>query len=124
MLAAFGAAFGGDILDACLALMNLKGRIVSCGLISSYNAESTWGGPKNYTAVLMRRLRIEGFIVLDHVHRYPEAMTSLVPWLCEGKLQYRVDVVDGLENAATAVRRLFTGENKGKLVVAVAAPDS
>jgi NADPH-dependent curcumin reductase len=113
---------GGDVLDACLALMNLKGRIVTCGLISGYNAEGSWGGPKNYAAVLMQRLRIEGFIVLDYLRRYPEAINSLVPWMIEGKLKYRLDVVDGLENAATAVKRLYTGENKGKLVIAVAPP--
>jgi hypothetical protein len=113
---------GGDILDACLALMNLKGRIVTCGLISTYNAEGARGGPKNYAAILMQRLRVQGFIVLDYLHRYPEAMAALVPWLMEGKLKYRLDVVDGLENAVTAVKRLYTGENKGKLVIAVAPP--
>ena len=51
---------------------------------------------------------------------YPEAMAALVPWLVDGKIKYRLDVVDGLEDAATAVTRLYTGENKGKLVVAVA----
>ena len=71
----------------------------------------------------MQRLRVEGFIVLDYLHRYPEAMACLYPWMIEGRLRYRLDIVDGLENAATAVNRLFTGDNKGKLVVAVAAPD-
>jgi NADPH-dependent curcumin reductase CurA len=113
---------GGDVLDECLALMNLKGRIVTCGLISGYNAEGTWSGPKNYAAVLMRRLRIEGFIILDYLHRYPEAMTFLVPLMLEGKLKYRLDIVGGLENAATAVKRLYTGENTGKLVIAVTEP--
>jgi NADPH-dependent curcumin reductase len=113
---------GGDILDACLSLMNLKGRVVTCGLISRYNAEGAWGDPKNYAAILVQRLRIEGFIVLDYLQRYPEAMALLVPWLLDGKLKYRLDVVDGLENAAVAVKLLFTGENKGKLVIAVAAP--
>jgi NADPH-dependent curcumin reductase CurA len=114
---------GGDILDACLPLMNLRGRVVTCGLISRYNAEGAWGGPKNYATVLVKRLRIEGFIILDYLRRYPEAMAVLVPWMEEGKLKYRLDVVDGLENAASAVKRLFTGENTGKLVIAVAAPD-
>jgi hypothetical protein len=113
---------GGEILETCLSLMNLKGRVVTCGLISGYNAEGVWGGPKNYSTVLVQRLRIEGFIVLDYLRRYPEAMTVIVPWLEEGKLKYRLDVVDGLENAAAALKRLFTGENNGKLVVAVAAP--
>ena len=111
---------GGDILDACLALMNLKGRIITCGQISNYATQGSWGGPKNYSAILMQRLHVEGFIVLDYLHRYPEALAALVPWILEGKLQYRLDVVDGLENAASAVTRLATGENKGKLVVAVA----
>jgi NADPH-dependent curcumin reductase CurA len=113
---------GGEVLEACLSQMNFKGRIVTCGLISRYNAEGCWGGPKNYASVLTQRLRIEGFIILDYLCRFPEAMASLVPWMLNGKLKYRIDVVDGLENAAAALKRLFTGENKGKLVVAVVAP--
>ena len=69
-----------------------------------------------------RRLRIEGFIVLDYIPRFGEAMAELVPWLDEGKLKYRIDVVDGLENAPNILRRPFTGEKKGKLVIAVAPP--
>ena len=111
---------GGGILESCLSVMNLKGRVVTCGLISGYNTDGAWGGPRNYSTVLVQRLRIEGFIVLDYLRRYPEAMAVLVPWLEEGKLKYRLDVVNGLDNAAAALKRLFTGENKGKLVVAVA----
>jgi NADPH-dependent curcumin reductase CurA len=64
---------GGEILDVCLKLMNLNGRIPSCGLISQYNATGEWFGPRNYDMIL-RRLRVQGFIGLDYAKRYPEAI--------------------------------------------------
>jgi NADPH-dependent curcumin reductase len=110
---------GGEILDACLERMNIRGRVVTCGLISAYNEKQKPAGPRNYDMILMRRLRVEGFIIIDHFERYPEAMAALVPWMLEGRIKYRLDVVDGLENAMTACKRLYTGENKGKLMVRV-----
>jgi NADPH-dependent curcumin reductase CurA len=110
---------GGEILDAALARMNLRGRIPTCGLISAYNATKPVPGPYHYARILMRRLRIEGFIVLDYAPRYAEAMQALGAWLAEGKLKYRLDVVPGLENAPAALRRMFAGGNVGKEVVMV-----
>ena len=110
---------GGDILDACLKLMNLKGRISTCGLISQYNATEEVSGPKNYSMILMRRLKVEGFIILDYADRYPEAIAAVSKWMAEGKIKVRLDVVDGLENALETVKKLYTGENKGKLMIRV-----
>ncbi len=90
---------GGEILDACLTLMNLKGRIPTCGLISQYNATEPVPGPYNYERILMQRLRVEGFIVLDFAERYPEAIAALGQWMAEGKIKVRTEIVDGLENA-------------------------
>ena len=110
---------GGPILDAVLGQVNLHARIPTCGLISMYNSPQPVPGPYHYANILMKRVRVEGFIVLDHYARYPEAIAALAEWMKEGRLKHRLDVVEGLEKAGTAVRRLFTGENNGKLLVRV-----
>ena len=110
---------GGVILDACLKLMNLKGRIPTCGLISGYNATEPVPGPYNYAMILMQRLRVEGFIVLDYGDRYPEAIAALGQWMAEGKVKVRTEIVDGLENALQTVKKLYTGANTGKLMIRV-----
>ena len=110
---------GGHVLDAALACINTRARIVLCGLISQYNEFVPPPGPRFLGNVLMRRARIEGFLVIDYEDRYREAMTPLSRWLAEGRLRYRTDVVDGLERAPTAVNRLFEGANTGKLLVRV-----
>lgn len=110
---------GGKILDECLKLMNLHGRIPTCGLISQYNATEPVPGPYNYDLILMHRLKIQGFIILDYMDRYPEALEALSGWMKEGKLKARLDVTDGLENALQSVKKLYTGDNMGKLMVRV-----
>jgi NADPH-dependent curcumin reductase CurA len=110
---------GGPILDAALKRMNLFGRISACGLISSYNATKPQPGPYHYGNIVMKRLRVQGFIVFDYAPRYPEAMQALAGWLAEGKLKYGLDVVEGLEQAPNALRRLFAGANVGKELVKV-----
>ncbi len=110
---------GGAILDACLPLMNLNGRIAFCGLISQINAAEPVPGPYNYPMILMKRLRVEGFIILDFMHRYPEAIAALGQWMAEGKIQVRTEIVDGLENALQTVKKLYTGANTGKLMIRV-----
>ena len=110
---------GGEILDACLKLMNFKGRISTCGLISQYNATEPVPGPYHYSMILMQRLRVEGFIVLDFGERYPEAISALGQWMSEGKIKVRTEIVDGLENALQTVKKLYTGANTGKLMIRV-----
>ena len=110
---------GGAILDACPKLMNLRGRIVTCGLISQYNATEPVPGPYNYPMILMQRLRVEGFIVLDYLDRYPEAIGALGRWMADGKIKVRTEIVDGLENALQTVKKLYTGANTGKLMIRV-----
>ncbi len=108
---------GGDILDAALDNMNDFGRIVACGMISRYNDAEPGPGPRNITNIVTRRLRMQGFIVIDFLPRFGEAAMQLAVWAAEGKLQNRVQVVDGFLNAPEAVNMLFTGANTGKLVV-------
>ena len=109
---------GGETLDAALTLMNNYGRIPVCGLISMYNDWET-PGPKMFRNILMKRLTVKGFLVSDYLDRYAESLGALSEWMAEGKIQYKVDIVEGIENAPSAVNKLFTGENTGKLVIKV-----
>jgi len=110
---------GGDIFDASLALINLNARIALCGLIAQYNAAGPVPGPRMFHNILMKRALVQGFIILDYMPRFAEALPELRGWLADGRLKYRVDVVEGLENAPQALGKLFVGANKGKLVVKV-----
>lgn len=110
---------GGSILDAILAHANLHARIVICGLISQYNARGPVPGPVNFERILIRRLRVEGFMLMDYRQRAAEAVAALRQWHAEGKLTYRLDVVEGLEHVPAAVNKLFDGSNNGKLVVRI-----
>ena len=85
-------------------------------LIAQYNATQPVPGPYNFANILRKRARVEGFIVFDYMHRAQEAIHDLSQWYAEGKLRYRVDVVEGLENAPRAINKLFDGSNMGKLV--------
>ncbi len=114
---------GGEILDAVLDQIAIGARIVMCGAISEYTrAESP--GLKNYKALIMQRGRMEGFIILDYLDRFAEAIMALVPLVADGRIRYSVEVVDGLEHAPATLNRLFTGDHTGKLIVRVAEPSS
>jgi hypothetical protein len=110
---------GGEALDAALAIINNRARIVLCGMISQYNEFVPPPGPRFLGNVLIRRARLEGFIVMDYLERYNEAFGPLKQWMAEGRLKYRTDLVEGLEQAPVAVNRLFSGGNIGKLLVKV-----
>ncbi len=110
---------GGEILDACLARLALHGRVVLCGAISGYNDAARPPGPTNYINLLLRRGRMEGFIILDYLDRFPEAQRELAGWVGAGRLQHAEHVIDGLERAPEALNLLFTGGNTGKLIVKV-----
>lgn len=110
---------GGRILEAVLNHINLHARIVACGMISQYNAQRPEPGPSNLGIIIGQRAIIQGFIVLDYLSRAMEAALKLIGWHMSGRLQYRVDLVEGLEQAPEALNRLFSGANRGKLVVRV-----
>jgi NADPH-dependent curcumin reductase len=114
---------GGEILDTVLTQISIGARIVMCGAISDYTRDERYG-LKNYTALIMQRARMEGFIILDYVDRFIEAIMELAPWVAEGRIKYAVEVVDGLEHAPDALNRLFTGEHAGKLIVRVSDPSA
>jgi NADPH-dependent curcumin reductase CurA len=104
-------------MEAVLDRMNLHGRVILCGLISGY----TKGDPglASFAMALVKRLRIQGFIVLDYASRFVEAATQLGQWKMFGKLKDREMIVEGLERAPEAINMLFTGGNTGKLIVKV-----
>jgi NADPH-dependent curcumin reductase CurA len=110
---------GGEILDASLTWINLRARVVICGLISGYNATEPVPGPFAFPMILIRRARMEGFIVTDFMDRAAEAIHQMRQWYSEGRLTYRVDVYQGLETAPTNINRLFDGSHDGKLIIQV-----
>ena len=110
---------GGETLDTALRLINRRARVVICGAISIYNATERPEGPANYLHLLVKSARMECFIVLDFKDRYSEALAALGEWLAAGRLVYRFHVVDGLENAPSALGMLFDGSNHGKLLIRV-----
>ena len=110
---------GGEILDTVLRLMNFRGRITLCGLISDYNAKEPYG-LKNFRAILVNRLKVQGMIVFDWLERYPEANQALLQLVTSGKLETRESVVEGLENAPKGLVGLLKGENFGKQLVRLA----
>lgn len=110
---------GGKIMSEVFARMNNFGRVALCGMISTYNNEGAIPGPEDFGRVLMRRLLIKGFIVIDYLPRASEALDDLATWVREGRIKWKTHVVDGLENAADAVKLLFSGAHDGKLLVRV-----
>jgi NADPH-dependent curcumin reductase CurA len=110
---------GGTIMEEVIALLNLHARMPLCGLISGYNDDDRGGGPRNFGLLLTRRIRLEGFIILDYYERWAEAAMQLAAWLGEGRIKAKETVVDGLESAPDALNQLFDGGNVGKLVVKV-----
>ncbi|HUP07347.1 MAG TPA: NADP-dependent oxidoreductase [Caldimonas sp.] len=112
---------GGDILDAVLARLAMKARIVICGAISQYNATEGVRGPANYLSLLVNRARMEGMVVFDYAARFPQAIAELAGDLKAGRLKSREDVVTGgIEQFPATLLKLFRGENFGKLVLEVA----
>lgn len=110
---------GGELLDLVLIRINRGARIAICGAISQYNKTSPVYGPKNYLSLLVNRARMEGFIVMDYRKRYPEAYKDISKWISNGKLKSKEDIVSGIENFHNAFLKLFSGENKGKLLLKV-----
>lgn len=112
---------GGAVLESALPSMNIGGRIVCCGAMSAYDSASAPAGPRGVPALLIaRRLRMQGFVVLDHPLLRDAAEVSLARWIDDGSLQVPVHVTEGLENAPAALLALLAGGNFGKAMVRVA----
>ncbi len=110
---------GGDALEAGLRNLARGARVVLCGAISQYN-EGGQHGPRNYMALLVRRARMEGFVVFDYARRYGEAAAEIAGWLSSGQIKTREHILDGLEAFPESLLMLYRGENTGKLMLRVA----
>lgn len=111
---------GGSVLETVLFQMNLNGRIPCCGAVSQYDT-ATPVGPRNLPGLLVvKRIKMEGFIVMDFAEDDAEAEADLAEWSSSGRLKVIEDIVDGLENAPSALIGLLNGENRGKRMVQVA----
>ncbi len=108
---------GGAITDAVFPLMNVFGRVSVCGQISLYNLEKPDMGPRLLTYILVKQLKVEGFIVSRFMDRAGEGIAQMAGWLREGKLQYREEIVEGFENTVKAFIGMLKGDNTGKMLV-------
>ena len=110
---------GGSILDAALANLARGARVVICGAISQYNATEGIKGPANYLSLLVSRASMTGMVVFDYVDRFQQATEEMAEWMREGRLKSLETTIGGFETFPAALLKLFSGENTGKLVLAV-----
>ena len=118
------AVVGGKVFDAVMPKLNTGARVPVCGLVSQYNATSLPEGPDRMSLlmgkILTSRITMRGFIIFDDFgHRYPEFAKEMMTWIQAGKIQYREEIVDGLESAPEAFIGLLEGRNFGKCVIRV-----
>ncbi|HSF62723.1 MAG TPA: NADP-dependent oxidoreductase [Gaiellaceae bacterium] len=114
---------GGDHLEAALGAMRNHGRVVACGCMSRYAAAEPVE-PRNLFMVVTKRLRIEGFLITEHLERFPKFLATAQPWVHEGRLRFRETIIDGIENAPDAFVGLLRGESIGKMLVKVGPAES
>ncbi|MDF2697857.1 MAG: putative oxidoreductase YncB [Labilithrix sp.] len=107
---------GGPIMDLVISLMNPFARVPLCGLVSQYNETEPYA-LKNVAALLWKRVKMQGFIVSDHMDRWPKALADLEAWVAEGKIRYQETVAHGIENAPQAFLGMLRGKNLGKQIV-------
>ncbi len=109
---------GGDIFEACLAQMKQHGRMVCCGAVSAYDGAAPAAGPRGVPGlIVVKRLRVEGFIVMDYYNQAMKAVAELQTWVAAGKLKVQEDILEGLENTPKALIGLLNGDNRGKRMV-------
>jgi len=111
---------GGDVLEACLPQMKNHGRIACCGAVSQYDGAPSPHGPRGIPGlIVVKRLIMQGFIVMDFMDRREQAIADLLSWVSSGRLKVQEDIIDGLENTPRALIGLLAGENRGKRMVKV-----
>jgi len=114
---------GGATLEAAIDHMADYGRIALCGGISGYNDETPQPGPSNLMYLVSRRIRMQGFIVLDYLDRAQEAIDAMTGWVMAGEIAWREDLQEGFENIPATLVRLFDGRNVGKQLLQLAEPE-
>jgi NADPH-dependent curcumin reductase CurA len=107
----------GAISDAVLRNLAMGARIIICGTASVASWDPWPTGPRPERHILVKRARMQGVLIFDYAHRYPEALARLAQWVREGKLGYAEDILDGLEAAPDAIAGLYRGENRGKRLI-------
>jgi len=112
---------GGRTLEAAIQNMNTYGRLVLCGMISQYNARRPPRAPANLMLAIVKRLRMQGFIVHDHMDLHPQFSAEMNSWISQNQITWQETVVEGIEQAPAAFIRLFTGEKTGKMLVRIAS---
>ncbi|MEQ9641142.1 MAG: NADP-dependent oxidoreductase [Alphaproteobacteria bacterium] len=111
---------GGPILEAALFLLNPNGRVACCGAVSQYDTATPDPGPRGVPGLLVvKRLSMQGFIVMDYAKDYAKAEAELAGWIADGEVKIQEDIIDGLENAPAALVGLLAGENRGKRMIRV-----
>lgn len=110
---------GGEILEGALDHLAMHARVVLCGGISAYNATEPPPGPRNLLNLIIKRARMEGFIVLDYYDRAAEAAGDLIGWIESGELVHEVDMQHGFDAIPETLTRLFTGRNRGKQLLEI-----
>ena len=108
---------GGEIADAVWPLLNARARIVQCGTASIAVWSPPPNGPRRERDVLTKRLRHEGFVIFDHVAKFPAVIEQLATWLKDGSVVSREDIEDGIDRAPGALQDLYRGENRGKKII-------
>ncbi len=111
---------GGAITDAVMPQLNVHARVAICGQIALYNLEKPEMGPRFLPLLIMKRAKVQGFLVSDYAPRFREALRNLTTWYREGKLKLREEIAEGLENAPRAFIGMLRGANTGKQLVKVA----
>jgi len=114
----------GPITDAVLERLRIGARVVICGTASIASWDPIPLGPRVERHLLVKRARMQGFVVLDYVNRYEEARTKLAAWVRKGKLRYREDILDGIEHAPGAIAGVYRGENLGKRLIRIATDNT
>jgi NADPH-dependent curcumin reductase CurA len=108
---------GGPVSDAVFTQLNTFGRVSVCGQISQYNLQNPEPGPRLLTPILVKQLKVQGFIVTSFQDRWPEGIAQMARWIQEGKIRYREEIVEGFENTPRAFIDMLQGKNTGKMLV-------
>lgn len=109
---------GGKILEAALFLANNRARIICCGAVSQYDTDGSAPGPRGVPGlIVVKRLNVQGFVVMDYQHIYPEADKRMSEWVQKGELVVAEDILDGFEKLPQALIGLLAGENIGKRII-------
>ena len=111
---------GGDHFQAAIEMSRPMGRMAICGMISQYNDLEATPGPNNVIQIVGKQLQIKGFIVSTHIDMQPDFIKDMATWIASGQMKFEETVMDGVENAPAAFMGLFTGSNKGKMLVKLA----